>query len=437
MNCVLLPYLRRILPALPAVLLVFGFPHTACSQANDPADSLFDRDLSSFERLYRESMDLETQLEATELELGKLETESARLADSLRNLSQTLDDLPAPPVPATGKNPANPSGKKKKTATLVAETAADSAEKADKEWKAALYRQNQRKLEDWNRMQDQNLEVISRKEEQLQKIKQEKDRNTVARVQNQTRLDSALTRKKGAFTFRFQGCTYLAYRTDPARDQVRLHWQNPATRQPFAMLSEVRSHLTGKEKKSEESVRMLTNAGMYTPANAPKGLYVEDGRVLIPVDSFRSSPREPGVNFYLQPNGIFWIDANGKPHIDRTEVFVKTHRNRPDRRSYPHVRFATQSGPMLVHGGIINRQFGKLSSNAKVRSGVGILPDGSLIFLCTQGEENFYNFSSVFRFVFNCRNALFLDGAISRMYLPGIQNQTGLGPFGPIISVTR
>jgi uncharacterized protein YigE (DUF2233 family) len=286
-------------------------------------------------------------------------------------------------------------------------------------------------------MQSQNLEVIARKEEQLQKIKLEKDQNTVARVQNRTHLDSALSRKKGAFTFRFQGCTYLAYRTDAGKDKVRLHWQDPVTRQPFEMLSEVRAHLTGKEKKAEESVRMLTNAGMYTPANAPKGLYVEEGRVLVPIDSLRSSAREPGVNFYLQPNGIFWIDAAGKAHIDRTEVFVKNHRNRPDRKSYPNVQFATQSGPMLVHGGIINRQFGKLSGNAKVRSGVGILPDGSLVFLCTQGEENFYNFSSVFRHVFNCRNALFLDGAISRMYLPGIQNQTGLGPFGPIISVTR
>jgi uncharacterized protein YigE (DUF2233 family) len=44
-----------------------------------------------------------------------------------------------------------------------------------------------------------------------------------------------------------------------------------------------------------------TNAGMYTRDNSPKGLYVEKGKELVPIDLKMNKPG----NFYLQPNGCF------------------------------------------------------------------------------------------------------------------------------------
>jgi uncharacterized protein YigE (DUF2233 family) len=42
----------------------------------------------------------------------------------------------------------------------------------------------------------------------------------------------------------------------------------------------------------------------------------------------------------------------------------------------------------------------------------------------------------LFQQVLHCRQALFLDGAISRMYLPAIQRHEQGGAFGAMIATT-
>ncbi|MBO9659691.1 MAG: phosphodiester glycosidase family protein, partial [Chitinophagaceae bacterium] len=100
------------------------------------------------------------------------------------------------------------------------------------------------------------------------------------------------------------------------------------------------------------------------------------------------------------------------------------------------ITYATQSGPMLITNGVINRAFDPQSKNLNLRSGVGILPNGNIVFAITQSNQtNFFTFASAFKRL-GCDNALFLDGAISRMYLKDTRPGDLGGDFGAIISVT-
>jgi uncharacterized protein YigE (DUF2233 family) len=152
---------------------------------------------------------------------------------------------------------------------------------------------------------------------------------------------------------------------------------------------------------------------------APLGLFIQEGKTLA-----RINTRTASGNFYMQPNGVFYISNEKKAEICKTSDFAG---NR-------NVRFATQSGPMLVVDGEINSLFQSGSINLNIRNGVGILPNNDVIFAISKEEINFYDFAKFFKDM-GCKNALFLDGFVSKMYLP----EKGLvdieGEFGVLIGV--
>ena len=133
-------------------------------------------------------------------------------------------------------------------------------------------------------------------------------------------------------------------------------------------------------------------------------------------------------NFYIQPNGVFYITNGTHDHkaaICRTMEFPYS----------DGVKFATQSGPMLVIDSSINKAFAKGSENLNIRNGVGILPDGQILFAMSKVKINFYDFAAYFQKM-GCKNALYLDGFVSRMYLPEKNWIQTDGNFGVIIAVT-
>jgi len=90
---------------------------------------------------------------------------------------------------------------------------------------------------------------------------------------------------------------------------------------------------------------------------------------------------------------------------------------------------------MLVIDGQIHSAFKEGSTNLNIRNGVGILPNNKMIFAMSKKEVNFYDFANYFKNL-GCKNALYLDGLISRTYLPA-QNWTQTdGNFGVLIGVT-
>jgi len=157
---------------------------------------------------------------------------------------------------------------------------------------------------------------------------------------------------------------------------------------------------------------------MYNKDLSPQGLYIENGQQIKALDK-----KESGYgNFYLQPNGVFSINNEDVATITTTKKFNE---------ELP-IKYATQSGPMLIIGGQIHSKFTKGSKNMHIRNGVGIRPNGNVLFAMSKEKINFYDFAQFFKKM-DCKNALYLDGFVSRTYLPCQNWIQEDGNFGVII----
>jgi len=177
---------------------------------------------------------------------------------------------------------------------------------------------------------------------------------------------------------------------------------------------------------------MITNGGMFRPDYKPQGLLISKNRQMHEVDTTRMLVKR--LNFYLEPNGIFYIDSAGYYGILSTSEYMSFFKN----KRMP--KFATQSGPLLVNKRQLNTNIADGSLNLNIRSGVGLMSNEKIVFAISQQPINFYDFSIIMRDFFHCDYALFLDGAISKMYTNdkypnGVSPVTDDGTFGPIIIV--
>jgi len=101
-----------------------------------------------------------------------------------------------------------------------------------------------------------------------------------------------------------------------------------------------------------------------------------------------------------------------------------------------YTRVATQSGPLLVIDGKLHPALTDGSKNVHIRNGVGINKDGKVVFVISNQKTNFYDFASLFKEVLECDNALYLDGAISKMFI-NETNRNEDGRFGVMIGVVK
>jgi len=209
---------------------------------------------------------------------------------------------------------------------------------------------------------------------------------------------------------------FISYIVNPKKQNVEFFWKNERG-EHFKNAENLISWLKSKNKK----LLFSTNGGMYKKDNSPQGLYVENTITKSDIDTLNGKG-----NFYLKPNGVFYLTTDKNPIICKTEDFVNKSR----------VKFATQSGPMLVIDGEIHTAFKKNSTNLNIRNGVGILPNNQIIFAISKKEINFYDFADYFKKL-GCKNALYLDGFVSRTYLPEKNWKQFDGNFGVIIGVTE
>ncbi len=216
-----------------------------------------------------------------------------------------------------------------------------------------------------------------------------------------------------------EGRGFVVYKVDPDKSEVRLFWRDDRN-ELYDNFMSYRQDIANKG----ELLVFATNGGMYQPDQSPQGLYIENGKVLQKADT----RREGYGNFYMQPNGIFLISKKGEPHVIRTQ----------DLRSYERkgIRYATQSGPMLLTDGKMNAKFMKDSPNFHIRSGVGVNDNGDLVFIISETRVRFYELAKAFEEM-GCKNALYLDGAISQTYLPEIERIETGGGFGVMIGVSK
>lgn len=206
----------------------------------------------------------------------------------------------------------------------------------------------------------------------------------------------------------------ISYQVDLRKQDFKLYWKDDKG-QIFGSIGNLENWL----KNRGEKLVFAMNAGMFKPDHSPQGLFIQDYTLLANLDTALGSG-----NFYLKPNGVFYTTTDHHAAVCKTEDFT----NRPE------IKYATQSGPMLVIDTEINAAFKKGSSNVNIRNGVGILPNGQAVFAMSKQEINFYDFAAYFKEL-GCRNALYLDGAISRTYLPEKNWIQTDGEFGVIIGI--
>lgn len=209
---------------------------------------------------------------------------------------------------------------------------------------------------------------------------------------------------------------FVSYIVNPKKQNLEFFWKNEKGVH-FKNAENLISWLKIKNKKLVFS----TNGGMYKKDNSPQGLFIENKIVTSEIDTSNGNG-----NFYLKPNGVFYLTTDKNPIICKTEDFVNNGK----------IKYATQSGPMLVIDGEIHNTFKKNSTNLNIRNGVGILPNNQIIFAISKKEINFYDFAEYFKKL-GCKNALYLDGFVSRTYLPEKNWEQIDGNFGVIIGVTE
>lgn len=166
-----------------------------------------------------------------------------------------------------------------------------------------------------------------------------------------------------------------------------------------------------------QKVAFAMNAGMYDEEGRPIGLAIVDGK-----QKHGINRNKGGGNFHLMPNGVFQVGRDGSAEIVTSKAW----------RPSPTVRFASQSGPMLVIDGKLHPSFEPDGTSRYIRNGVGIGPGGPL-FVISEEPVSFGKFARFFRDGLKAHNALFFDGAVSALWDPANGRRDITKPLGPMV----
>ncbi|MGN5724668.1 phosphodiester glycosidase family protein [Acinetobacter calcoaceticus] len=194
--------------------------------------------------------------------------------------------------------------------------------------------------------------------------------------------------------------------------QLRLFLKNSNNQQYYKSFNNIQKNL-----KQCERLSFAMNAGMFHRGFSPVGLYVEQAKVIQPLNEYKGLG-----NFFLQPNGVLgW---------NKKQAFILT-TQQYSRRDF-NVEYATQSGPMLVIDGKINSLFLPDSQSNKIRNGVGIR-NNKLYFVISKNSVSFYRFAQFFQRNLKVEQALYLDGSISSLHIQKNKRNDQLFEMGPIV----
>jgi uncharacterized protein YigE (DUF2233 family) len=208
--------------------------------------------------------------------------------------------------------------------------------------------------------------------------------------------------------------SFTVVRVDTRTERLEL-FLNDEQGKPFHRLEKLALWLSRQNKK----LRFGMNAGMYEPDFTPVGLFVVNGTELAPLNLANASG-----NFYLKPNGVFYLTAAGPAVVESSKFNVAT----------TDLLLATQSGPMLVEHGAIHPAFQPQSKSKLIRNGVGVSGTDAL-FVISNEPVSLYELAVHFRDVLGCRDALYFDGVVSALYLPDAGRRDSRTNLGPLIGV--
>ena len=221
-------------------------------------------------------------------------------------------------------------------------------------------------------------------------------------------------------TLRQADQSYTVITVDLKRDalQLFLHDNQGRLYQSF-------SAITQNLSKSQQLVFAM-NAGMFHANYLPVGLYVEQAQTLYPLYPLNTAQGKG--NFFMQPNGVFLRDSQGFKILSTADFLHQPPQS---------IQLATQSGPMLVDQSRINAQFKPDSTSRYIRNAVGIRSAQQAVFVISEQPVSFYELAYFFRQRLQINQALYLDGAISSLYLPVLKRHDRQRLLGPIIGVVN
>ena len=171
-------------------------------------------------------------------------------------------------------------------------------------------------------------------------------------------------------------------------------------------------------------VAFAMNAGMYEADQSPTGLLILNGRTAHPADT---GPGDGG-NFHLLPNGVFAVDAGGAVRVEETQAFL----------AHPgEVRWATQSGPLLVQHGALHPKLAPDGASKNIRNGVGVAGPDAAWFVISDDPVSLGRFARFFRDALNCPDALYFDGHVSSLWAPELGRRDPAQGLGPLVVVLK
>ncbi len=214
----------------------------------------------------------------------------------------------------------------------------------------------------------------------------------------------------------FEGSRFTVCRYDPATDTLTLV-QSDRNGKPLRTFARLKNQLGHTSRR----VKFAVNAGMFGDTGEPIGLYVENGKARRALNV-----RSGSGNFYMPPNGVFFTRADGSPHIATRDTFAAL-------KETPV--WATQSGPMLVIDGKLNDQFAPDGTSKYIRNAVGVASNGTAVFVISDEPVSFGRLARFFRDALGCRNALYLDGAVSSLWVPMQNRRDSHALLGPLLVV--
>ena len=214
----------------------------------------------------------------------------------------------------------------------------------------------------------------------------------------------------------FERARVIACDVDPAADEIRIV-HSGSDGAPYGSVPAFAAAVQG----AAAPLKLAMNAGMYHADMRPVGLLVEDGLQMSPLETV-----DGAGNFYLKPNGVFFVGEDGGAGVMETAAFAAAKLT---------VRYATQSGPMLVIGGQIHPRFLPDGTSRYTRNGVGVTPDGTVVFAISRDPLSLGSFARFFRDAVDCPDALFFDGAVSSLWAGGETIIDSGHPAGPVVAV--
>jgi uncharacterized protein YigE (DUF2233 family) len=218
-------------------------------------------------------------------------------------------------------------------------------------------------------------------------------------------------------TSRHQPINFTTCTIDLTRESLRLYLRDGAGA-PLHSFSQLRENLA----RDHEELVFAMNAGMFHPDYRPVGLLVIDGIQYSPLNKARALG-----NFYLQPNGVFWIGPDGA-WVAATGDFHQV-------EAQPLL--ATQSGPMLVYKGEIPPIPEFNSRSRHIRNGVCTPTREKIVFAISEKPVTLREIAEYFRTDVGCTEALYLDGSISSLYSRSLSRADKHARLGPIFAVAE